>query len=197
MKKLAAVTCDFPPKLEPVPRGTIVDAREKLFLSAETADHVILLPHGEKIPVHKCLMRGWPFFQSVLIHGKDQIHDTEMPASTFKKLVAYFYLGEHMFRKQTESSEFLLDFSDVAWILLQSDYYLLNEEKPLLQRCSQAKVTKENWPQALKIGVQKDSEKLRAKAFRVAKQSGVTIEEVFKLYESLMIFSWNEMRKLP
>jgi hypothetical protein len=196
--KLAA-TCDFPPKIDPIPLQRVVEARKNLFLSSEFSDFVILLPNGEKVSVHKCILREWQFFESILIRMDSKIHDTPMPASTFRKLVAFFYMKHVLLHETDKNSLFFINFCDARWILHMADYYLLQEEKDLLKFCEKKSksVTAENWKDALKLGVQLESKELQEEAIEAAVNSGVSIRVALEFSQSLKVFFWGNFHKLP
>jgi hypothetical protein len=129
---------------------------------------------------------------------EDKIHETPMPPSTFKKLIAYFYLKDHMFGSD-ENSEIFVNFGDARWILHLADFYLLQNEKQLLAFCKErsSEITSKNWMEALKFGAQLDQEALRDQAIEVAINSGIPLKEALCLYGNLLAFSWKENRKLP
>jgi hypothetical protein len=140
-------------------------------------------------------MREWKFFASI---SGDDVHKTLMPASTFKKLVAYFYLKEHVFLEIDPNSELFINFCDAKWILDKADEYLLENETTFLRFCQHrcSKITKENWKEALQVAVQLDP-KVKEEAIEVAVSSGVSTAEVLNMYTDLLTHVWRENKRLP
>jgi hypothetical protein len=93
---------------------------------------------------------------------RDNKHQTNIPLSTFQKLIDYFYCN-------------LVDLSisDAGQILSFAEYYQLTEEKPLIELCQNKlkSVNGSNWQEAYALGLELQNEELMQTAMNAIPSS--------------------------
>jgi hypothetical protein len=89
---------------------------EELFLLKETtADFSICLTSNEEIKVHKWVLSQWDFFTEKIISFNYE-YENEIPVSTFKKLVQYYYTDDVS----------IFNFDDCTAIIEKADYFMID-----------------------------------------------------------------------
>jgi len=142
--QIANLTLPPPPSTFKINLKTLHESMNDLFESSTHSDFIIQI-ENTPIKVHKCVLGlKWKYFESIMLHdesGKE--HHTDLPLSTFKKLIKFFYTGD-------VSS---LNFVDCGWLSSLSEYYLI-EDKFLLEFCDKvinSQITQSNWYEALQL----------------------------------------------
>jgi len=136
---------------------------KRLFVSRAYSDFTISVG-GKSFDVHRCVLAPrWPYFKSILLknHPVFAIHETDMPASTFEKMLEFFY---------TFDVPKTLRYRDCGWILSLSEFYGitadLDPSSVLLNYCDQGinkKVKKKNWQETLQVAVELNDAELEKK----------------------------------
>jgi len=134
----------------------------QLFQSRKHSDFAIAVG-GQTFDVHRCVLaQRWPYFKGILLknHPRFAIHETEMPSSTFEKMLEFFY---------TFAVPKDIHYRDSGWILSLSEFYGLTDLEhcsALLNHCDRGinkKVSKKNLEHTIRVAVELNDNELERK----------------------------------